>query len=256
MAGRAPKTMIHQGRQDDETVLPGLGQEQAGPSQKPFHAGHRDRLRQRFLNAGPDSLHDYEILELLLFSAIPRRDVKPLAKQLLMTFGSLWAVLTAPPERLRRAADLSDTVIAALTIVAAAALRMNRQELKKRPVISNWQALLDYCHGAMAHESTEQLRLLFLDRKNHLISDEVQQRGTVDHAPVYPREVVRRALDLAATAVILVHNHPTGDPTPSREDIAMTREITKALTAVEIAVHDHLIIGKHGHASFKSLGLL
>jgi DNA repair protein RadC len=184
------------------------------------NVGHRERLRTRFLTAGAEALQDYEILEMLLFTALPRRDVKPLAKALLRTFGSLWCVVNAPPDALRKAfPKMTDGTIAALTIVAAAALRMTRQEIMNKPVLSTWQRLLDYCQGVMANEATEQFRLLFLDRKNTLIADEVQQRGTVDHTPVYPREVIKRALELGASAIILVHNHPSGDPTPSRADI-------------------------------------
>jgi DNA repair protein RadC len=226
-------------------------------AEEPHYHGHRDRLRTRFLTAGTASLQDYELLELLLFAAIPRRDVKPLAKDLLRTFGTLWSVCTASPDALRRAfPKLSDGTIVSLTVVGATALRMTRQQLLNKPVLSSWQRLLDYCEGAMANEITEQFRLLFLDRKNILIADEVQQRGTVDHTPVYPREVVKRALDLGASAIILVHNHPSGDPTPSRADIEMTREIAKAASALGITVHDHLIVGKGRHASFKTMGLL
>jgi DNA repair protein RadC len=221
------------------------------------HIGHRERLRTRFLTGGADALQDYEMLELLLFTALPRRDVKPLAKALLRSFGSLWCVLNAPPDALRKAfPKLTDGTIAALTIVAAAALRMTRQEIMNKPVLSTWQRLLDYCQGVMANEPTEQFRLLFLDRKNTLIADEVQQRGTVDHTPVYPREVIKRALDLGASAIILVHNHPSGDPTPSRADIDMTKEIVTAAKAMGLLVHDHLVIGKGKHASFKSLGII
>jgi DNA repair protein RadC len=221
------------------------------------HIGHRDRLRTRFLAGGADSLQDYEMLELLLFTALPRRDVKPLAKALLRNFGSLWCVLNAPPDALRKAfPKLTDGTIAALTIVAATALRMTRQEIMNKPVLSTWQRLLDYCQGVMANEATEQFRLLFLDRKNTLIADEVQQRGTVDHTPVYPREVIKRALELGASAIILVHNHPSGDPTPSRADIDMTKEIVTAAKAMGLMVHDHLVIGKGKHSSFKSLGIL
>ncbi|QQP91871.1 DNA repair protein RadC [Skermanella sp. TT6] len=223
----------------------------------PGHLGHRDRLRTRFLTAGADALQDYELLELLLFAALPRRDVKPLAKSLLRAFGGLWGVLTAPPESLRRQfPKLSDGTIAALTVVGAAALRMTRQQIMDRPVLSTWQRLLDYCQGSMAHLPTEQFRLLFLDRKNVLIADEVQQRGTVDHTPVYPREVIKRALELGASAIILVHNHPSGDPTPSRADIEMTKEIARAAAALGLQIHDHLVIGKGKHSSFKAMGLL
>jgi len=221
------------------------------------YAGHRDRLRTRFLTAGAEALQDYEILEMLLFTALPRRDVKPLAKALLRNFGSLWCVVNAPPDALRKAfPKMTDGTIAALTIVAAAALRMTRQEIMNKPVLSTWQRLLDYCQGVMANEATEQFRLLFLDRKNTLIADEVQQRGTVDHTPVYPREVIKRALELGASAIILVHNHPSGDPTPSRADIDMTKEIVTAAKAMGLMVHDHLVIGKGKHASFKSLGII
>ncbi|QJE74660.1 DNA repair protein RadC [Aerophototrophica crusticola] len=239
-----------------ELPLP-LPEEPAGEGEsKPHYHGHRDRLRGRFLEQGPDALQDYELLELLLFQAIPRRDVKPLAKQLLQTYGSLWAVVNAPPESLRTRFNFSDTVIGAIRIVGAIGLRMARQEVMGKPILSSWQKLLDYCQGAMAHESVEQFRLLFLDRKNTLIADEVQQRGTVDHTPVYPREVVRRALELGATALILVHNHPSGDPTPSRADIDMTKQIVTAAQALGVVVHDHVIIGKGQYVSFKSAGLM
>ncbi|WP_246149244.1 RadC family protein [Skermanella pratensis] len=227
--------------------------EDAGPD----HLGHRDRLRSRFLTAGADALQDYELLELLLFAALPRRDVKPLAKSLLRAFGGLWGVLNAPPEALRRQfPKLTDGTIAALTVVGAAALRMTRQEIMDKPVLSTWQRLLDYCQGTMANLPTEQFRLLFLDRKNVLIADEVQQHGTVDHTPVYPREVVKRALELGASAIILVHNHPSGDPTPSRADIEMTKEIARAAAALGMQIHDHLVIGRGKHSSFKAMGLL
>ncbi len=226
------------------------------------HSGHRERLRGRFLNRGADALEDYELLEMVLFNAIPRCDVKPLAKTLIQAFGDLWGVVNAPAERLRgfkvdRASMNSDVAVATVRIVGAAALRAMQQRVIDRPVLASWQALLDYCAAAMAHEPTEQFRLLFLDRKNILIADEVQQRGTVDHTPVYPREVVKRGLELSASAVILVHNHPSGDPTPSRADIDMTKEIVRAAHAVGLAVHDHLIIGKGGkHTSFKAQRLL
>ena len=222
----------------------------------PHYAGHRDRLRQRFLTSGADGLQDYELLELLLFPVIPRRDVKPLAKDLIREFGSFWAVATAPPERLRRLGNFSDTVIAALTVVGAAALRATRQQVMKRPVLAGWEALLGYCQAAMAHEPTEQLRLLFLDTKNTLIADEVQQRGTVNHTPAYPREIVKRALELGAHGLILVHNHPTGDPSPSRDDIHVTKEIARAAGALGLVLHDHLIVARGQTVSFKALGLL
>lgn len=226
------------------------------------HLGHRDRLRRRFLDRGSDALEDYELLEMVLFAVNPQRDVKPLAKALIKAFGDLWGVVNAPAERLRgfKVGSVSlgtDKAVAAVRVVGAAALRAMQQRVIDRPVLASWQALLDYCAAAMAHEPTEQFRLLFLDRKNTLIADEVQQRGTVDHTPVYPREVVKRALELSASAVILVHNHPSGDPTPSRADIEMTKEIVRAANVVGVAVHDHLVIGKGGrHASFKALRLL
>ncbi len=222
----------------------------------PHYTGHRDRLRQRFLSSGGGGLQDYELLELLLFPLIPRRDVKPLAKDLIREFGSLWGTLNAAPERLRRAFNFSDTVIAALTAVGAAGLRASRQQVLMRPVLAGWDAIVDYCQSAMAHETTEQVRLLFLDRNNRLIAEEVQQRGTIDHTAVYPREIVRRALELGAHAIILVHNHPTGDSTPSRDDITMTKEIARAVQALGMVLHDHLIIGRGQVASFKALGLL
>ena len=220
----------------------------------PHYDGHRERLRARFLDAGANALSDYEILELVLFAAIPRRDVKPLAKALIAKFGSFAEVLAASRERL--AEFLGEGVIAQLKIVEAAALRLSRAQVMNRPALSSWSALLDYCHAAMARSETEEFRVLFLDRKNVLVADEVQSRGTVDHAPVYPREIVRRALALNASAMILVHNHPSGDPEPSRADIAMTKEIAAAAAALKIQVHDHLVIGRYGHASFRSLGLL
>ncbi len=222
----------------------------------PHYHGHRDRLRQRFVQAGSDALHDYEMLELILFRAIPRRDVKPLAKELLETFGSFAEVIAAPIERLKEVEGLGEAAITDLKIVQAAANRLLRGEVKKRHVLSSWSSVLDYCRTAMAFESKEHFRILFLDKGNHLIADEQQQTGTVDHTPVYPREVVKRALELSATAVILVHNHPSGDPTPSRADVDMTRAIIEVARPLGIAVHDHLIVGKDGHASLKALKLI
>lgn len=223
----------------------------------PHWHGHRDRLRQRFLDQGADALADYELVEVLLFQAIPRRDVKPLAKALLARFGSLWGLVNAPADTLADDFKLSTASIAAIKMVGAAALRMARDDVLRRPVLASWEKLLDYCVGAMAHEEREQFRLLFLDRRNHLIKDEVQQRGTVDHTPVYPREVVKRALDLGASALILVHNHPSGDPSPSKADREMTKAIVQAASALGLVVHDHLIIGRgHRPYSFKANGLL
>ncbi|MCW2245852.1 DNA repair protein RadC [Azospirillum fermentarium] len=264
MASRSARSTPAAGEED--ATLPGLSDAggtaiTAEAEAPPHYVDHRDRLRTRFLAAGPDALQDYELLEMILFPVSPRRDVKPLAKALLKEFGSLWAVLMAPPEKLRGFAAggvglTTDRGIAVVRAVGAAALRAMRQEVMNRPVLASWQAVLDYCTAAMAHEATEQFRLLFLDRKNVLIADEVQQRGTVDHTPVYPREVVRRALDLGASSLILVHNHPSGDPTPSRADIEMTREINRAAEALGIVIHDHIVIGKGKHASFKALHLL
>lgn len=219
-------------------------------------AGHRDRLRDRFLDQGDDALADYELLELLLFMAIPRRDTKPLAKTLLAQFGSFSAIMNAPVSELEKVKGLGKTAITALKSVRATAKKLIQEDVIDKPVLNSWQRLLDYCHVSMAHETAEQFRLLFLDKKNVLIADEVQQRGTVDHAPVYPREVVKRALELGATALILVHNHPSGDPTPSQADIDMTNAIMEALAALNIRVHDHLVISKKGHRSFKTMGLL
>ena len=220
------------------------------------HGGHRDRLRARFLKGGADAMPDYELLELTLFAAVPRKDTKPLAKALLARFGSFAEVIAAPRARLMELAGVGEAVATHLKIVEAAARRLAQAKVIKRPALSSWAALLDYCTAAMAREPAEQFRVLFLDRKNVLIADEVQSRGTIDHTPVYPREIVKRALELSASAIILVHNHPSGDPTPSKADIDMTRDIAKAGAALGIAVHDHLVIGRKGHASFKSLHLL
>jgi DNA repair protein RadC len=223
---------------------------------EPHYLGHRDRLRERFLMGGADTLPDYELMELVLFAAIPRRDVKPLAKALLTRFGGFAEVIAAPRERLLEIDGIGEGVVTQLKVIEAAALRLSKTRLLGRPALSSWAALLDYCAAAMARSQREEFRVLFLDRKNILIADEVQSAGTIDHTPVYPREIVKRALELAASALILVHNHPSGDPTPSRADIEMTRQIQDAAKPLGIAVHDHLVIGRSGHASFKSLGLL
>jgi DNA repair protein RadC len=222
----------------------------------PHYHGHRERLRSRFREAGEDSIADYELLELVLFRAIPQRDVKPLAKQLIEIFGSFAEVVAAPATRLREIKGLGDSAITEIKVIHAAANRMTRGAVRKRPVLSSWSAVLDYCRTAMAFAEKEQFRILFLDKRNQLIADEVQQTGTVDHTPVYPREIVKRALELSATAVILVHNHPSGDPTPSRADIQMTQSIIEVARPLGIAVHDHIIVGKEGHASFKGLRLI
>ncbi len=222
----------------------------------PHYHGHRQRLRDRFRAAGGDAVSDYELLELLLFRAIPQRDVNPLAKSLIEKFGSFGEVVAAPPARLAEVKGLGEAAITELKIVAAAAQRLARGEVKRRPVLSSWSSVLDYCRAAMAFADKEQFRILFLDKRNQVITDEVQQVGTVDHTPVYPREVVKRALELSATAVILVHNHPSGDPTPSDADIKMTKAIVDIAKPLGISVHDHIIVGKEGHASLKGLRLM
>jgi DNA repair protein RadC len=220
------------------------------------HDGHRDRLRGRFIRSGTGALEDYELLELALFSAIPRKDVKPLAKQLLVRFGSMGGVLGATVDDLQTVKGISENTAVFIKTIHALQLRTLIEEIKEKPILTSWQKLIDYCHAAMAHEKREHFRVLFLNKKNQLIADEVQQVGTIDHVPVYPREVVKHALDLGATAMILVHNHPSGDPSPSDGDITMTRELVKAAKAMDVTVHDHIIIGKSGHTSFKSLGLM
>jgi DNA repair protein RadC len=217
---------------------------------------HRKRLRERFMAGGAGAMPEYELLELLLFRAIPRQDVKPLARRLLDVFGDLNRVLSAPPARLAEVDGIGEAVVQELKIIEAVAHRMARARVMHRAVLSSWDALLDYCHTAMAHRETEQFRVLYLDRKNVLIADEEQARGTVDHVPVYPREVVKRALEVNASALILVHNHPSGDPTPSESDIAMTAKVQEAAQALGIVLHDHLIIGKSRELSFRAQGYL
>jgi DNA repair protein RadC len=223
---------------------------------KPHYHGHRKRLRERFLAAGPDALADYELLELLLFLANPRSDVKPLAKRLIERFGSFADTIAAEPIELRQVDGIGDTALVALKSAEASAHRLLRQRVMGKSVIGSWQQLVDYCRASMANAKTEQFRILFLDRKNQLIADELQQRGTVDHTPVYPREVVKRALELGASALIMVHNHPSGDTTPSRADIDMTREVAKAAATLGLSLYDHVIVGKSGATSFKSSGLM
>jgi DNA repair protein RadC len=222
----------------------------------PHYHGHRDRLRARFLQVGGDALPDYELLELVLFRLIPRRDVKPIAKELLKRFGTFAEVLAAPPARLMEVDGIGENVVTDLKVVEAAARRLVKGDVAKRQVLSSWASVIDYCRAAMAFMDKEQFRLLFLDKRNGLIADEVQQSGTVDHTPVYPREVVKRALELSASALILVHNHPSGDPTPSPADIKMTREIMDIAKPLGITVHDHIIVGREGHASLKGLKLI
>lgn len=223
---------------------------------KPHYTGHRKRLRDRFLKAGAAALADYEMLELVLFMAQPRGDMKPVAKTLLKQFGSYSAVISADIPELKKVSGIGEVAIAALKTVRDAALRLSQDEIIGRPVLSSWQALLDYCRAAMGHEKNEQFRIFFLNRKNLLIADEVQQTGTVDHTPVYPREVVKRALDLGATAIIMAHNHPSGDATPSKGDIAVTKEVKEAAIKLGITLHDHVIVSRNGTSSFKSMGLL
>ena len=228
----------------------------ADDADKPDYLGHRKRLRARFLNGGATALADYELLELLLCQAQPRGDMKPLAKALLKRFGSFAGVMAAAPDSLAEIGGMGEASIVALKTVQAASLLMQKQDLTSKPVLSSWKSVLDYCHSAMAHETIEQFRLLFLDGKNALIADEVQSQGTVNHTPVYVREVAKRALTLDASAVIMAHNHPTGDPTPSRDDIEMTKAVKAALEKIGIQLHDHIIIGRKGHASLRSLGYL
>src|SRR5258705_1194711 len=226
------------------------------PAETPHYHGHRMRLRDRFHGAGPDALSDYELLEMVLFTGQPRRDMKPLAKSLLKKFGSFAEVIHAPEARLREVGGVGDVTVTQLKLIAAAASRIAKGELKQRAMLSSWNDVIAYCRTSMAFADKEQFRVLFLDKRNQLIADEVQQVGTVDHAPVYPREVIKRSLELAATAILLVHNPPSGDPTPSQADIQMTKAIIDIATPLGIAVHDHLIVGKNGHASMKGLRLI
>jgi DNA repair protein RadC len=244
----------------EEVSLPLFSQSSAKAAERgkqpSYIRDHRARLRQRFMDGGATAVPDYELLELILFRSIPRRDVKPIARMLLDRFGDFNRVITAPPERLAQVPGIGEAVITDLKVLEAAAHRMARAKVMQRHVLSSWDALLDYCHTVMAHRETEQFRVLFLDRKNCLIADEEQAKGTVDHVPVYPREIAKRALELNASALILVHNHPSGDPSPSASDIAMTDRILQALDALGITLHDHLIIGKSSELSFRSSGYL
>ena len=246
-------------RTADPPALPGLAEvpaPTASAEETPHYHGHRERLRARFAQAGAEALADYELLELTLFRAIPRRDVKPLAKALIHRFGSFAEVVSAEPARLMEVEGVSAGVAADLKLIEAAGRRLARGAIAARPLLSSWSALIEYLRATMAFSGREEFRVLFLDRRNHLIADEVQGRGTVDHTPVYPREVARRALELSATAIILAHNHPSGDPTPSGADIRMTREIVTVLDPLGIVVHDHVILGRDGHASLKGLKLI
>jgi DNA repair protein RadC len=223
---------------------------------KPHFLGHRDRLRQRFRENGGNTLPDYELLELVLFRALPRRDTKPLAKELIAKFGSFSEVINAPEERLTEVSGVGDAVVTEMKLIRSSALRLMKGQVMDRPVLDSWSAVLSYCRAAMGFQIKEQFRILFLDKRNRIIADEVQQEGTVDHTPVYVREIIKRALELSATAIILVHNHPSGDPTPSRADIEMTNQIVESTKNLGITVHDHIIVGKEGHASFRGLSLI
>lgn len=226
------------------------------PQGEDHASGHRQRLKERFLRAGREALHDYELLELILFRSIPRRDVKPLAKRLIADFGSVAEVLGAPLTRLRTTDGIGEATALDLKLVEAAGRELAKGAVNKRMVLNSWAAVIEYCRASMAFETREVFRILFLDKRNALIADEIQQTGTVDHTPVYPREVVKRALEVSATAVILVHNHPSGDPTASQADIAMTRQIMEAGKPLGIDVHDHIIVGKNGHTSMKGQALI
>jgi DNA repair protein RadC len=222
----------------------------------PHYAGHRERARERFNTVGGNALQDYELLELLLHQLLPQRDTKELAKVLIAKFGSFSEVLGASPQRLAEVKGLGETSITNLKVIQAVAQRYSRDKIVlDRPVLGSWTALIDYCRSQMAYETKEQFRILFLDKKNQLITDEVQQTGTVDHTPVYPREVIRRTLELSATALIMVHNHPSGDPSPSAADVSMTKAIADVAKPLGITLHDHIIIGKNGHVSMKGLKL-
>ena len=221
-----------------------------------YNTGHRRRLRERFLKSGPDAIADYELLELVLFQSRPRGDVKPIAKSLLERFGSFAETISAPAEDLMKVRGVGESTAIALKSVRAAAVRLMRHEVQERAVVSSWSQLIAYCRAAMGFSKREQFRVLFLDKKNRIIADEVQQEGTVDHTPVYPREVVARALELGATALILVHNHPSGDTRPSKADIDMTGQIQRASSALGIVLHDHIIVGRAAHTSFKAQGLI
>ncbi|MEQ8334453.1 DNA repair protein RadC [Nisaea sp.] len=221
-----------------------------------YHSGHRRRLRERFLKSGPETIQDYELLELVLFQARPRGDVKPLAKCLLERFGSFAETISAPAEDLMKIRGVGESTAITLKSVRAAAIRLMQEGVRERAVVSSWDQLIAYCRAAMGFSKREQFRVLFLDKKNRIIADEVLQEGTIDHTPVYPREVVARALDHGATALILVHNHPSGDTTPSKADIDMTEQIRQAASTLGIVLHDHIIVGRAAHTSFKARGLL
>lgn len=237
-------------------LLPDTPSEPGNDKTPPHYHGHRDRLKQRLLDSDGEALADYELLEAILFRALPRRDTKPIAKELLQRFGSFAEVLNASEGELRKIKFIKDAAIYEFALIKASTRRLLKSDVIERPVLASWIKVLDHCRAAMAFEPREQFRILFLDKRNRLIKDEVQQTGTIDHTPVYVREICRRALELNATAIILAHNHPSGDPTPSRGDIEMTKEIVKIAKGLGISVHDHIILAKDGHASFKGLGLI
>ncbi|MEM9028645.1 MAG: DNA repair protein RadC [Pseudomonadota bacterium] len=245
-------------RTDGSSVSPDDAASQPAKPSRARHAntGHRERLRERLRIGGADAIPDYELLEMVLFGAIPRADTKPVAKELIRTFGSFAAAVHAPAPRLLEVKGVGERVVAEFRLVRATATRLAREDIRHRPVLAAWTQVLAYCRTTMAHADVEQFRILFLDKLNRLIADEMQQKGTVDHTPVYVREVVKRALEVSATAIILVHNHPSGDPTPSRSDVDMTKQIIAAAKPLGIVVHDHIIVGRDGHASFKNLGLV
>ncbi len=223
---------------------------------QPHYQGHRARLRQRFKVGGAEAMPDYELLEMILFRAIARADTKPLAKELLAKFGSFSNVIHAPEARLKEVKGVGDAVVSELKLIKACALRLLQSELEEKPILNSWSAMVSYVCAAMAHEPREQFRIIFLDKRHHILLDEVQAEGTIDHTPVYTREVVKRALEVGASAIILAHNHPSGDPTPSRADVKMTKEIMDALDKINILVHDHIIVGRDGHVSLKELQLI
>lgn len=226
------------------------------PKEKPHHTGHRDRLRARFIESGPDSLQDYELLELVLFMAIPRRDVKPLAKALLTQFGSLPELMAASHNELTQIEGMSDNAAVSIKAITATSHRTMKRELSEKPMLNSWMRLMDYCFTTMAFEKKEHFRIFFLNKKNELLKDEIQNSGTVDHTPVYPREIMKRALELGATALILVHNHPSGDPKPSESDVTMTNQIIEAGKPFDILIHDHIVVSRNGYTSLKNEGLI
>jgi DNA repair protein RadC len=222
----------------------------------PHYFGHRERLRQKFSENGPGALADYELLELVLFMAIPQKDVKPIAKNLIAKFGGLPEVMNAPVEELIKIPGIKENTALALKAITALSHRAAKNDLLKRPILNSWDRLMDYCIATMAHEKKEHFRILFMNKKNELIADEIQNSGTVDHTQAYPREIMKRALELGATALILVHNHPSGDPKPSQSDVEATRAIMKAAEPFSIVIHDHVIVSRNGYSSFKNMGLV